>query len=80
MLPSSKPNQLTKQTEKAQHMPPHVLCHLPDDAEELGHGQLLRDQELGLVQRRQELFPGIALHYHLSRGSTPKNVTELSLP
>lgn len=80
-LISSKPNKLPKQTEKAQdrqHTSPCEPCHLPYDAEELGHGQLLGDQELSLVQRGQELLPGIALHYHLSRGSALKNVTQNS--
>ena len=51
--------------------PSHVPCHLPDDAEELGHGQLLRDQELGLVQQRQELLLGVAFHYDLLRVFSP---------
>ncbi len=29
---------------------------LPDDGDELGHGELLRHQELGLVELRQRLL------------------------
>ena len=62
---------LSQKPKPTRHPPtPQALSYLPNDAEELGHGQFLWDQELGLVQPGQELLPGVALHYHLSRVST----------
>ena len=34
----------------------------PDDGDELAHGELLRNQELGLVQDGQVLLVFVALH------------------
>ena len=61
---------LFQKPKPTQHTLPQALSYLPNDAEELGHGQFLWDQELGLVQPGQELLPGVTLHYHLSRIST----------
>lgn len=44
---------------------------LPDDGDELGHGELVRHQELGLVQRGEELLALIALDDHL-RGESDR--------
>ena len=41
---------LFQKPKPTQHTPPQALSYLPNDAEELGHGQFLWDQELGLVQ------------------------------
>lgn len=43
-------------------------CVLPDDGDELGHGELMRHQELGFVQRREILLPLVALDDHLDEG------------
>lgn len=77
--PQNQTNDQSKQKKPGTvHTSPRAPCHLPYDAEELGHGQLLGDQELSLVQRGQELLPGIALHYHLLGVSALKNVTQNS--
>lgn len=38
---------------------------VPDDGDKLGHGEFVRDQELGFVQRGQILLPLVALDDHL---------------
>lgn len=38
---------------------------VPDDGDELSHGELVWNQELGFVQRRQELLFVVALDDHL---------------
>lgn len=78
-VPILKTKPANKANGKSPAHSPTRTCHLPDGAEELAHGQLPRNQELGLVQRRQELLPGVAFHYHLSRGSVPESDSELSL-
>lgn len=44
----------------------------PDDGHELGHGELMRHQELGFVQRREVLLPLVALDDHLRTGDDTK--------
>lgn len=34
---------------------------LPDDGDKLSHGEFMRHQKLGLIQRRQILFPLVPL-------------------
>lgn len=64
-IPSvSSPDHLTPTPlQEASHMP--GSCVLPDDGDELGHGELMRHQELGFVQRREILLPLVALDDHL---------------
>lgn len=42
--------------------PLRAVSALPDDGDKLGHGELMRNQELGFVQRRQVPFLVVPLN------------------
>ena len=49
----------------------------PDYGNKLTHGELLRDQKLGLVQKWKVLFFPIPLYYHLRRKVTDASLINL---
>lgn len=49
---------------------------VPDDGDELGHGELVRHQELGLVQRWKKLLAFVALDDNLRGGEGAEMVRE----
>lgn len=48
------------------------MTYLPDDGDKLGHGELVRHQELGFIQRRKILLPLVPFNDDLRAAVTDR--------